>query len=35
MHSTFGVGVNRGQQIDQPFMQQPPPPNLEAIKKVV
>ena len=28
------VGINRGQQIPQPFMQ-PPPPNLEAIREAV
>ena len=32
----LGVGINRGQQIPQPFMQPPlPPPNLEAIWEVV
>ena len=32
----LGVGINRGQQIPQPFMQPPPPPlNLEAIRKTV
>ena len=31
----LGVGMNRGQQIHQPFMQPPPPPNLEAIREVI
>ena len=29
------VGINKGQQIPQPFMQPPLPPNLEAIRKAV
>ena len=28
----LGVGTNRRQQIPQPFMQPPPPPDLEAIR---
>ena len=31
----LGVGMNRGKQIPQPFMQPPSPPNLEAIREVV
>ena len=32
----LGVGINKGQQIPQPFMQPPPPPpNLEAIREAV
>ena len=33
----LGVGINRGHQIPQPFMQPPPPPppNLEAIREAV
>ena len=30
----FGVGINKGQQIPQPFMQ-PPPPNLESIREAI
>ena len=30
-----GVGTNRGQQISQPFMKPPPPPDLEAIREAV
>ena len=29
----LGVGMNREQQILQPFIQQPPPPNLEAMRE--
>ena len=33
---SLGVGINRGQQIPQPFMQPPlPPQNFEAIRKAV
>ena len=31
----LGAGTNRGQQILQPFMQPPPPPDLEAINEAV
>ena len=31
----LGVGTNRGQQIPQPLMQPPPPPDLEAIREAV
>ena len=35
VHPPLGADVNKGQQIPQPFMQQPPLPDLEAIWEAV